>query len=109
DGIVTELALPTAMIVWSRTTTTALEIAGAPVPSIKRAAFNTTTPLASGDWGLIPIGAGVCPVIDKQKQATAIKLAKSFRETRILLLLGPSPVLPITQVHYFRYRPSHPI
>src|SRR6185295_18879260 len=56
-GTRTEPAGPTAVIVLSVTTTTALLIGAAPVPSIKRAAFNTTTPFPNGASGVM---RGVC-------------------------------------------------
>jgi hypothetical protein len=47
----------------SVTTTTALFIAAAPVPSIKRAAFRTTVPFPIGGSGVI---RGVCAATDRQ-------------------------------------------
>src|SRR5215213_7822681 len=57
-GTLTEPAGPTAVIVLSVTTMTALLIAAAPVPSIKRAALRTTVPFPIGGSGVIR--AGVC-------------------------------------------------
>src|SRR6185369_4977760 len=54
-GTVTLPAVPTAVIVLSVTTTTALFIGAAPVPSINRAAFSTTTPLPTGGSGVIRV------------------------------------------------------
>jgi hypothetical protein len=52
-GTLTDVAGPTAVIVLSVTTMTALLIAGAPVPSISRAAFRTTVPFPTGGSGVI--------------------------------------------------------
>jgi hypothetical protein len=49
----TDPAAPTAVIMLSVTTTTALLIAAAPVPSINRAAFRTTVPFPTGACGVI--------------------------------------------------------
>jgi hypothetical protein len=49
----TDPAAPTAVIVLSVTTTTALLIAAAPVPTINRAAFKTTMPFPIGACGVI--------------------------------------------------------
>src|SRR6185437_1755668 len=48
---------PTAVIILFVTTTTALLIGAAPVPSISRAAFSTTTPLPTGGSGMIRVCA----------------------------------------------------
>jgi hypothetical protein len=61
------LADPTAVISLSVTTTTALLIAAAPVPSIKRAAFNTTIPFPMGGSGVIR-GAEVCAAAGTHKE-----------------------------------------
>src|ERR1041384_1796681 len=52
-GTFTDPAAPTAVIMLSVTTTTALLIAAAPVPSIIRAAFRTTVPFPTGACGVI--------------------------------------------------------
>lgn len=49
-------ALPTAVMRLSSMTTTALLIAGAPVPSISREAFKTTRPFPIGGSGVIRAG-----------------------------------------------------
>src|SRR6185295_9040521 len=56
-GTRTEPAGPTAVIVLSVTTTTALLIGAAPIPSIRRAALITTTPFPIGASGVM---RGVC-------------------------------------------------
>src|SRR6185369_4013717 len=68
-GTVTLPAVPTAVIVLSVTTITALFIDAAPVPSISRAAFNTTTPLPTGGSGVIRVDE-VCAVTERHSAWT---------------------------------------
>src|SRR5215213_1399828 len=68
-GTVTLPAVPTAVIVLSVTTTTALLIGAAPVPSISRAAFSTTTPLPTGGSGVIRVDE-VWAIADKHSEWT---------------------------------------
>ena len=68
-GILTDPAAPTAVILLSVTTTTALLIGAAPVPSISRAALNTTVPLPTGASGVIRV-AGVCATTDTHSEWT---------------------------------------
>src|SRR5688572_20249047 len=56
-GTLTDPAAPTAVIVLSVTTTTALLIGALPVPSINRAAFRTTIPFPIGGSGVMRPGA----------------------------------------------------
>jgi hypothetical protein len=58
-GTLTDAAVPTAVMVLSVTTTTALLIGAAPVPSINLAAFRTTVPFPVGASGVIRL-CGSC-------------------------------------------------
>src|SRR6185369_1748097 len=68
-GTPTAAAVPTAVIVLSVTTITALFIGAAPVPSISRAAFSTTTPLPIGGSGVIRVDE-VWAIADKHSACT---------------------------------------
>jgi hypothetical protein len=76
--MLTDPAVPTAAIKLSVTTTTALLIGAAPVPSISRAAFITTVPFPIGGSG-VNRGVGVCDATEAltawtRNSVTAINL-----------------------------------
>src|SRR6266550_222499 len=76
-GMLTAPDSPTAAIILSLMTITALLISEAPVPSIKRAAFKTTTPFPIGGSGRMrPAGAiGVCGNTETHRQTININAA----------------------------------
>jgi hypothetical protein len=61
-GILTLPLVPTATMLLSVTTTTALLMGAAPVPSIKRDAFKTMVPFPTGASGRI-CGGGTCEYV----------------------------------------------
>src|SRR5260370_33364626 len=65
------------------TVTTAFVIGAGPVPSIKRAAFNTTTPLPSEGSGRMPMGAGFCGSTETHRQEIKISAKRNCLELLI--------------------------
>src|SRR5215217_3093308 len=103
-GLLTEPAVPTAVIMLSVTTTTALFIIAAPVPSINRAAFRTTVPFPTGASGVIR-AAGVCDTTDMhiewtRKNATTTGL--NFFNVRVTLQQEIGILVPNAEFTYAR-------
>src|SRR6185503_9159287 len=84
-GTVTAPAVPTAVIELSVTTMTALLIGAAPVPSISRAAFSTTTPLPTGGSGVIR-AVGVCATTSAWTRNNATQASFKFFKVAPLIL-----------------------
>src|SRR6266849_2493611 len=83
EGMRTDLLSPTEVILSLVTMTTAFVIGAAPVPSIKRAAFNTTTPLPSEGSGRMPMGAGFCGSTETHRQEIKISAKRNCLEVLI--------------------------
>src|SRR5947209_19225361 len=77
EGIGTDLASPTAVILLSVTITTALLIGAAPVPSIRRAARNANTPFPSGGSGRMPKGVEFCGRAATNRQRNRVSTTKN--------------------------------
>src|SRR5688572_6384372 len=74
-GMFTDPARPAGAMRLSSMTTTAFVIAGAPVPSIRRAALRTTTPFPLGDSGVI---RGVCETAGVNIKMISVSSGSNF-------------------------------